>query len=269
MSTFKERVEDKVGAVSDDTALSDFLTAGAKFIVNILPPERVEKFTTDLTDSGTGISVTTARILRAHKSGYGARRIDAGLASQAVDSGSIHFSSITDPVWYILNGSAFVKPSGGTVVGMAYPTVAYGDSTITAFPADLDEGVVLYACIHGRLRQMSDLTITTLGGLSIATMTPPTAPSAISVAYTNTDTALTNQDIELASGHLNKVQVQISEYGAKLQLYNSDISVYSNKIQEETARLSSRIAQYSQQYQQLASGLTVLKSEFNDYIKSI
>ncbi len=234
MATFKVRVEDKIGSVGDDAALSDFLTAGAKFIVNILPAERVEKFTSDLTDAGAGISVTTARILRAHKSGYGARKIDAGLASQAVDSGSIHFSSIIDPVWYILNGVAFVKPFGGTVVGMAYPTVAFGDSTITAFPADLDEGVVLYASIHGRLRQMSDLTITTLGGLA----------SVISVSYTNVDTALTNQDIELASGHLNKVQTQISEF-------------------------SSRIAQYSQQYQQLASGLTILKSEFNDYIKSI
>lgn len=269
MSTYKVRVEDKIGAVSDDVALSDYLTAGAKFITNILPPERVEKFTTDLTDAGSGVSITTSRILRAHKTGYGARRIDAGLSAQALDSGSIHYAISTDPVWYVSNGLAFVQPSGGTVVGMAYPTVAYGDSTITAFPSDLDEGVVLYACIHGRLRQMSDLTITTLGGLSVTTMTPPTAPSAISVAYTNTDTALTNQDIELAGGHLNKVQIQISEYGAKLQLYNSDIAVYSNQIQEETARLSSRIAQYSQQYQQLASGLTILKSEFSDYIKSI
>lgn len=183
MSTYKVRVEDKIGNVGDDTALSDFLTAGAKFIVNILPMERLEKFTTDLADAGLGVSVVAVRILRAHKSGYKARRVDSGLAAQVVDTNSIHFASSTDPAWYILNGLAYVKPSGGTVVAMAYPTVAFGDSTITAFPIDLDEGVVLYACIHGRLRQMSDLTITTLGGLSISTFVKPNAPASPSFTY--------------------------------------------------------------------------------------
>ena len=185
MSTYKVRVEDKIGAVSDDTALSDYLTAGAKFIVNILPPERVEKFTTDLADAGSGVSVTTSRVLRAHKSGYKARRIDAGLSAQAINSSSIHYAGSTDPVWYISNGLAYVKPTSGTVVAMAYPTVAYGDSTIAAFPVDLDEGVVLYACIQGRLRQMSDLTITTLGGLSISTFAKPIAPPSPSFTYTD------------------------------------------------------------------------------------
>lgn len=203
MSTFKVRIEDKIGALSptDDSALSDFLTAGAKFITNILPVERAEKFTVDLADAGSGVSVVASRILRAHKSGYGARRIDAGLASDAINSDSIHYALTTDPVWYILNGLAFVKPTSGTVVGMAYPTVAYGDSTITAFPADLDEGVVLYACIQGRLRQMADLS------------------ALIAIVYTNTDTALTNQDIELSGGHLNKVQVQLSQYNSRLAEY--------------------------------------------------
>ena len=197
MSTYGDRIIDKIGAVSDTAALSDWLTAGAKFIVNILPPERIEKFTTDLTDAGSGISVTTSRVLRAHKSSYGARRISADLAAQAVNSSSIHYASTTDPVLYIINGLAFVKPSGGTVVAMAYPTVAYGDSTITAFPIDLDEGVVLYACIHGRLRQMSDLTITTLGGLSISTIAKPVAPA--SPSFTWTDVTYTDASYSVAS----------------------------------------------------------------------
>ena len=265
MSTYKVRVEDKIGNVGDDTALSDFLTAGAKFIVNILPLERVEKFTTDLTDAGSGISVTTSRVLRAHKSSYGARVISSGLAAQAVDSNSIHYASTTDPVFYISNGLGYVKPSGGTVVAMAYPTVAFGDSTITAFPIDLDEGVVLYACVHGRLRQMSDLTITTLGGLSISTFVKPNAPATPSFTYTdaladvmssatvsfsdtisytppvfsgsftNTDTALTNQDIELANAHLGKVNTQLDQYQKDLLVtlnnFNSDKAEFDANLQ--------------------------------------
>ncbi len=44
MSTYKVRVEDKIGSVGDDTALSDFLTAGAKYITNLLPIERLLKY---------------------------------------------------------------------------------------------------------------------------------------------------------------------------------------------------------------------------------
>jgi len=197
MSTYKERIENKIGSVGDDAALSDFLTAGGKFFVNILPPERLEKFTVDLADSGSGVSIVAYRVLRAHKSNYGARKVDAGLAAQVVDSNSIHYAISTDPAWYILNGLAYVKPTSGTVVAMAYPTVAYGDSTITAFPADLDEGVVIYACIQGRLRQMSDLTITTLGGLSIITIVKPIVPASPSFTWADasyTDASYTDAE---------------------------------------------------------------------------
>lgn len=185
MSTYQVRIEDRVGTIGDTTAMSDWLTAGAKFITNILPLQRLLKYTTNLTDGGSGISVTTYRVVSANKAGYGAREIPHTLAGAVGNSGSIHYPSATDPVMYILNGLAYVKPSGGTVVAMAYPTVVYSDSTITAFPADLDEGVVLYACVHGRLRQMSDLTITTLGGLSISTFAKPIAPASPSFTYTD------------------------------------------------------------------------------------
>lgn len=197
MSTYKVRIEDKIGDVGDDIALSDFLTAGAKFITNILPLERLIKYTTNLTDAGSGISVTTYRVVSANKSGYGARLVPHTLAGAVGNSSSIHYPSTTDPVYYILNGLAYVKPSGGTVVAMAYPTVAYSDSTITAFPIDLDEGVVLYACVQGRLRQMSDLTITTLGGLSISTIAKPIAPASPSFTYSDvsyTDASYTSAD---------------------------------------------------------------------------
>jgi hypothetical protein len=197
MSTFEVRINDKIGTLSDTTAISDFLTAGAKFFVNILPPHRLEKFTTNLTDAGRGISVVAYRVFSANKSGYGARRVPQELSAQVASSSSIHYAGSTDPAWYILNGLAYVKPSGGTVVAMAYPSVLYTDSTITAFPSDLDEGVVLYACIHGRLRQMSDLTITTLGGLSIETIEKPIAPSSPSFTYTDavrSDASYTSAD---------------------------------------------------------------------------
>lgn len=185
MATYQVRVEDKIGNIGDTQAISDWLTAGAKYITNLLPPERIEKFTTTLTDSGSGVSVTAYRVLSAHKSNYGARIVPHTLAAQVASSGSIHYAGSTDPVYYILNGLAYVKPGGGSVIAMAYPTVAYSDSTISAFPADLDEGVVLYASIQGRIRQLSDLAMSTINGLSFADVVPPTAPDAPSFTYTD------------------------------------------------------------------------------------
>lgn len=190
MATYQVRVEDRIGVINDTQAISDWLTAGAKFITNILPIGRLLKYTVNLTDGGSGVSITAYRVVSANKSGYGAREVLHNLAAQVINADSIYYAGTTDPVFYILNGLAYVKPSGGTVVAMAYPTVLYSESTITSFPSDLDEGVVLYTCIQGRLRQMSDLTITTLGGLSINTIVKPSAPSI--PAFTYTDAVYTN-----------------------------------------------------------------------------
>ena len=183
MSTFQVRVEDKVGTVGDTTAISDWLTDGAKYIANVIPPDRLEKYTVPLTDAGSGISVTSHRILRAHKTDYGARRIDAGMKARAEDSNSIHYATTDDPCWTIINGKAYVIPGGGTVQAMAYPTVVYSESTIASFPSDLDDGVVTYAAMRARLRQISDL-IALITAISFTDSVAPTAPSAPSFTFT-------------------------------------------------------------------------------------
>ena len=274
MSTYQVRIEDKVGAVSDTAALSDFLTAGAKFIVNILPPNRLIKFTTNLTDSGSGVSVTTSRVLGANKSGYGAREIPQSLIAQIANTSSIHYAGTTDPVFYILNGLAFVKPSGGTVVAMAYPTVAYSDSTITAFPIDLDEGVVLYACIHGRLRQMSDLTITTLGGLSISTIAKPIAPAYPAFTFTEvsyTDASYTSAEYTPAIytnaliDTITSTSVSFSDtlnYIAPVfggSYTNVDTALTNNDIELSNAHLS----KVNSQLEEMQKDLLVSLNEFN------
>lgn len=184
MATFQARIEDRIGTQSDVDALSDWLTEGAKFITNLLPYERMEKFSAPLTAGILGISVAAHRILRVHKSGYGARRVDAGLAAAIVDADSIHKALTTDPVWYIIDGLVYIHPSGGTVIAMAYPTVLYNATTITDFPADLIEAVILFASIQGRLRQMSDLTNLTLGVLTIREIISPSSLGAPSFSWT-------------------------------------------------------------------------------------
>lgn len=251
MLTLKERIEDRIGSVGDDDALSSWLTAGAKLLINLMPETRLEKITVPLTDGGSGVDVTNSRPLSANKSGYGAIRISQHLIGRVSDANSIYAATSEYPAWYILNGLAYVKPGGGTVLAAVYPEVYAGDDTIDGFTRDIDEAVVLYATIQGRMRQINDMVANEIDTLSFSTIsvpTPPSAPSFIYIDangetisstsitfsntlsfsapvftgnYTNTDTALGNQDIELSGGHLGKIQAQLAEMQNDLAVSNS------------------------------------------------
>ena len=271
MATFQVRVEDIIGSVGDTDALSDWLTEGARRVILYLPESKLENYpTAALTDSGTGVSIAAYRPIRAHKSGYGARRIDAGLKTQAGLSTSIHYATAADPVWYIELSKAFVLPSGGSVIAIAFPTVLYSASTITAFPIEHENAVVLYAAIRGRLRQIYDLINTNLGGLAFSAQVAPSAPIAPSFtytdalgevissttisfsdtltytppvfggAYTNADTALSNQDVELANGHLNKVNSQLDQF--QKDLFNS-LNEFNKDAKQAELNLQEAISQ--------------------------
>ena len=276
MSTFQTRIQEYVGTVSDTTAMTDWLTAGAGYLIDRLPLEKFEKYTSDVTDAGVGVSVKGKKVFRAHKSGYEAMRIPAGLKAQAVDSDSIHYRTSTNPAFYIENGVLYIVPSGGTAIALAYPTVAYGDSTISVFPPELEQGVVLYASIQAAI-QKYNLSIATLLALSLAASEViPTAPAAATFTYTDavlgtyTSTTIgsdevvptytkptfggsftqantyivTSEDIDLASVELNRQSVVLNQHQADIQNelneFNKEALTYNSTIQKqiEQARLT-------------------------------
>jgi len=189
MATFQVRVEDRVGSIGDTAALTDWLTASGRYLVNLIPLDRLQKYAVDLTDAGSGVNISGHRILRAHKDNYKANQVDPGLAAQVIDSGSIHYATSKDPVWYAISNKGFVKPGGGIIPGIPYPTIAYGDSAIASFPTDLDDGVVIHTCIQARLRQLTDLyeSVDDLAFNGGVLPSIPSAPSFTFTAVTYTD----------------------------------------------------------------------------------
>uniref|UniRef100_A0A6M3XTM4 Uncharacterized protein n=1 Tax=viral metagenome TaxID=1070528 RepID=A0A6M3XTM4_9ZZZZ len=183
---FVDQINDYVGNFTDIAALDKWLTTAAKKIIDLLPLDKAEKYTVDVVDAGSGIAVTGHRILRVHKGGYRARLVDAGLKTQLLPtSGSIYQATTTDPTYYIEHTKCYVLPSGGTVIAILYPTVVNTDTAILAFPLELENAVILYAAIQARIQQLSTLSQTTLGGLSLATTDVPATPLAPSFIYTN------------------------------------------------------------------------------------
>lgn len=186
-TTLQNKVEDIIGSIGDTAALNDWLTSGAKFISDVVPPNKLMQYQTAITDpdGAAGISIIGYRILRAHKSGYRANIVDAGYKAQLIDTKSIYLATASNPRCYFENGKGYVIPSGGSIIVYAYPTATYSDTSIASFPLELEYGVILFACIRGRIRQLTDLISTTLENVIITLPLPPTAPNSPSFVYTD------------------------------------------------------------------------------------
>src|SRR3990167_10430053 len=93
--SFLTNVEDLVGTCSDTTAVGDFLTAGARIVVDSLALKQSDKlnlYATDKTDAGSGVDVTGGMVISAHKSNYPARKISVEMKAKTIDADSLHYA---------------------------------------------------------------------------------------------------------------------------------------------------------------------------------
>ena len=183
--TFKNQVDALTGfAGTEDDALTDWLTAGAKELINIFPNNLKEKCST-ITNLYIGNTNTTmdmdgcGEILYATRenanSGYYAqcRKIPSSYGDMSNDSSSLHYATATDPVYWIESNSSgastlFVKPTPtaaqpAKIYHIGYPAVAHGDgaSGIDNFPDEAEYLVVLYASVKALQRLMNNLNSNT------------------------------------------------------------------------------------------------------------
>jgi hypothetical protein len=180
----KDLVEDYTGTVTDTTSLDNLLTQGARMLVDILPLNKAELFTTDINVTVSGADLSAYRFMRAHKSGYGAVRISADNKARAADVNSLYYATNRSPVHYIENGKLYILPGGGTGVGIAYPTVTYNNTSIGSFPSELQHAVILYAAEHVLIQRMNDKVVN-LEGINLEDVSVPVAPNAPAISYTN------------------------------------------------------------------------------------
>ncbi len=198
--TFKNQVDALTGfAGTEDDALSDWLSAGAKELINIFNDELKEKCTT-VTNLYIGNTDTTmdmdgrGKILYVTRenanSGYYApcRKIPSVYGDMSNDSSSMmYYATATDPVYWIESNSSgastlFVKPTPTSaqpakVMHIAFPSVAHGDTTIANFPDEAEYLVTLYASIKALQRLMNNMG--SISDLSISSSAPtiPNDPS--------------------------------------------------------------------------------------------
>ena len=192
MATYQVKVEDLIGSVGDTAAISDFCTDTARELVNISPKDILHVMAEEIDDSGSGATLNNAKFLYAKKSGYEASKVSANKTARYTDSDSIYLATTKNPICYIEKNKAYVKPSGGQVFAVKYPTIAFGDSfgtyesSGTVVAQELEPVILLGAAVKGRLRQLADKRTSLPSGLVF----PPT-PSVPSLSANQIGTLAT------------------------------------------------------------------------------
>jgi len=160
MATFEAQVEGLTSLSIDgsssptQTELTQFLTDGAKEIINVLPENLLNLCASSVSfTSGSASTLNTGKISNVMRSDgditQPCRDVPAMFKGRYSDPDDMNYATVTDPIYYIENNSLDVLPAGGSVTysEVQYPSVAYGDSAIAVFPDEAEYLVPIYASI--------------------------------------------------------------------------------------------------------------------------
>ena len=151
------------GTVPTQGQLTQYLTDGAKEIINHLPKHLLPLCSAEQSfTSGTPNTLNTGKILNVFRNDgdikQPCRQIDSSYKGRVLDSDDMDYASVTDPVYYIENNTIDVIPVGGAVTysEVQYPSVAYNAGGISSFPDEAEYLVVIYASIKSLEALYSD-----------------------------------------------------------------------------------------------------------------
>ena len=202
MATFEAQVEALTSLSIDgssaptQTELSQFLTDGAKEVLNTLPRSKQSLFTTsnDLNGSSPNFTVLGSEIFSVTRDdgtiNQPCRIVRPELNGRIRDADDMMAATATDPAYYITNNILSVVPEptnaqNAHVHTLNYPTVAFSDSVIAKFPDDGEYLVALYGAIKSLSNKLSTLI---KSDLSISA-SAPSAPSLATLSYSNASNA--------------------------------------------------------------------------------
>ena len=199
MATFEAQVEALTSLDIDGSSaptqseLSQFLTDGAKEILNTLPRSKQALFTTanDLNGSSQSLTLLGSEVFSVTRDdgtiNQPCRKVPAELNGRIRDADDMMAATVTDPAYYVTNNVLVVVPSptndqNAHVHTLNYPTVAFSDSTIAKFPDDAEYLVPIY----GAIKSLQN----SLGALSLSNTDVTDALTAIGNALTDAKNAV-------------------------------------------------------------------------------
>ena len=193
MADFKTRIDDLTGFGStDDVAIVDWLAAGAREIIDVLPASKLDRMSEEqlfhsgnikTTSPADGINVEDSKILHVLRAEditaspvlyQPCREVHADQIGRVIDANYMEYATATDPAYYVSNKKLFVLPDHPTAPTNSGDedcklvkinedfTIAATDTTIENFPKEATNAVVLYASRNALMRLMNNLQSNTL-----------------------------------------------------------------------------------------------------------
>jgi hypothetical protein len=175
MADFKTRIDDLTGFGStDDVAIADWLVAGAREIIDVLPMSKLDRMSEiqAFTDEQGVEDSKILHVLRKDENNSDklmpCREIHASQSGRASDSNYMEFATSSDPVYYLENKRVFTLPASAASNDSKLVkinedfTIAATDSTISNFAKEATNAVVLYASRNALMRLMNNLQSNTL-----------------------------------------------------------------------------------------------------------
>ena len=170
MATFETQIEGLTGLSIDgsssptQTELSQFLKDGVVDVINRVIKGDRSKATvlgTITSESGSG-TIIDGDIIDVWASDgtydHPATRVSASIGKRAADPTSLLYRSKYNPYFYREGKRVIVKPNGGSVLHITYPSVAYDQETIYNIPNQYIYLVVLYSSIKALGNALSSKT---------------------------------------------------------------------------------------------------------------
>ena len=170
MATYKAQVEDLTGALNDDDAISQWLTDGARLVLDNLPLDKLERVTEhlDFTNSTSSQGKRIHQVLRQDASNGNkkmpCRKLSPAFLGKVTDTDYMEAATTSDPAYILHNHliQTFPASASGSDSRVIYIDTsielaagAQGGS-VEDIPQESEQVIVLYAARNGLERLVSN-----------------------------------------------------------------------------------------------------------------
>ena len=258
MATFEAQVEGLTSLSIDgssaptQTELTQFLTDGAKEILNVLPLAKKALYTTatSLNASSTNLTIGGSEIFSVTRDdgtiNQPCRLIPANMSGRVGDSDDMNAASATDPVYYITNNVLSVIPeptnsNNAQIQTLAYPSVAYGDSSITRFPDEAEYLVPLYASVKALQNVLGSKTSSTEITTALTAVNTEIDETLSIADNMHTEIAIINSSSDSALAEIALANIEIDKMATEAGLDNAELDKATAELAEAVTLVDSGI----------------------------
>ena len=170
MADFKTQIDNLTGFGStDDVALGDWLLAGARQVIDVLPMSKLDRMS-EIQEFTNFQGVEDSKILHVLRKDENnsdilmpCRHIHASKSGMAQDSNYMEFATSSDPVYYLENKRVYTLPASASSNDSKLVkinedfTITITSDTIDNFPKEATNAVVLYASRNAIMQLMNSL----------------------------------------------------------------------------------------------------------------